>query len=153
MSLHFNLAALPVSKPSPVQDVICVLEKHLADEDKKTSCDSAKDSHPGEEVGVLNKGVISRTQHSAEQDIPSTAKEETDSQLKYVMVDQSGAPDWSKVLNFDKNIVAEVLKKHGIDMNDLITGRTGQEKQKKPKKKKRAKSQKKTKNKLEKCSG
>ncbi|XP_072026575.1 uncharacterized protein [Amphiura filiformis] len=155
-SLEFNFAQQPIIQPSPVQNVISILEKYLEEKDDKVSQsrhevhvektsfgnnikdldESSADGQVENQDSLLagNKSDIERTSSSVESD--------TNANFKYVMVDKNGAPDWSKVLHLDKNIIQEVCKKHGVNLDGMTSGKAEGKSGKKPKKKKKSKKSK-----------
>ncbi len=133
-TLEFNFAQQPIIQPSPVQDVISILEKHLAEQDRleqeqsketvKTNLTDAEsiDEPNKDEDAHQKEGVSSQNKLDAEK-TSEDEKNDVNLNLKYVVVDQNGAPDWTKVLNLDKNIIKEVCKKHDINIDDLLSGK------------------------------
>lgn len=106
----------------------------------------------GQEQSVMQ---IEANIDSSQSEATNTANPEPKPFFKCVAVTPDGSPDWSKVMNLNKDILKEVLEKHGISMDTSawLSQTEGDEAARKKKKKAKKAKKKKMKDKSKKYKG
>ena len=147
-----------IVQPSPVQDVISILERHLAkgdtenppqgddDDDDSKRESSLQDLPTCRRTNAEDDAVedwMQENEELLERSDGAVKIEDESTLIKCVMVNKSGIPDYSRMMKLDTNIIREVLNKHGIEMKDVASNDAGEElallRKKKKKKKKKSK--------------